>query len=97
MAVTDAAIGADQVWAGLEGLAGLTGRGVGIAIVDSGIARHPAIRDRIVATVDFTAARGRGRRRVRPRDARGGHHGAAPIRRLRGDRALPRAWRPART
>ena len=58
MAVTNEAIGADQVWAGLERLAGLTGRGVGIAIVDSGIARHPSIRDRIVASVDFTGARG---------------------------------------
>ncbi|MBE3132094.1 MAG: S8 family peptidase, partial [Acidobacteria bacterium] len=60
MAVTNEAIGADQVRAGLEGLAALTGRGVGIAIIDSGIARHPAIRNRIVATVDFTAPHGQG-------------------------------------
>ncbi len=54
MAVTDAAIGADQVQAGLAGLPGLTGRGVGIAFVDSGIwAEHRSLAGRVVASVDF--------------------------------------------
>jgi serine protease AprX len=60
MAVTNDAIGADLLWQGLGGRGPLTGRGVGIAVVDSGIARVPAIRDRIVATVDFTASGGNG-------------------------------------
>jgi serine protease AprX len=54
------ATGADQVWQGLEGLPGLTGRGVGVAVIDSGIANHPALRGRVVASVDFTGPRGRG-------------------------------------
>ncbi len=45
MAVTGEAIGADQVWRGLEGLKGYDGRGVGIALIDSGIASLPAIRE----------------------------------------------------
>jgi len=56
MAVTTAATGADLVWRGLEGLRGYTGRGIGVAVIDSGIANHPALRDRVVASVDFTGA-----------------------------------------
>src|SRR5450759_655779 len=58
MAVTDEAIGADQVWRGLEGLKGYDGRGIGIALIDSGIAGLPAILNRIVVSVDFTSSRG---------------------------------------
>ena len=54
MAVTDEAIGADQVWRGLEGLKGYDGNGIGVALIDSGVAHLPAIRNRIVASVDFT-------------------------------------------
>ncbi len=57
MAVTGESIGADQVWAGLEGLKAYSGTGVGIALIDSGVARLPAIASRIVASVDFTAKR----------------------------------------
>ena len=46
MAVTTVATGADQVWPGFEGLRGLTGRGVGVAVIDSGIDNHPAPRAR---------------------------------------------------
>ncbi len=60
MAVTGEAIGADQVWRGLEGLTGYDGRGIGIALIDSGVARLPAIRRRIVADVDFTTGGGAG-------------------------------------
>ena len=62
MAVTTEAIGADQVWSGaLAGLEGLTGRGIGVAVIDSGIANHPALRNRVVASVDFTGRNGLGR------------------------------------
>src|SRR5258708_18110272 len=54
-AVTAQATGADQVWSGLDQLRGITGRGIGVAVVDSGIANHPALRDRVVASMDFTS------------------------------------------
>ena len=60
MAVTTQATGADQVWRGLDHLRGVTGRGVGIAVIDSGIANHAAVRDRVVASVDFTTGQGSG-------------------------------------
>ena len=60
MATTNAAIGADQVWAGSEDLPSLTGRGVTVAVIDSGIdTRHPALRNRVLASVDFTGGDGR--------------------------------------
>lgn len=37
---------------------GVTGRGIGVAIVDSGIYAHPDLAGRIVASVDFTTAGG---------------------------------------
>ena len=40
MAVTTVATGADQVWGGFAGLPAYTGRGIGVAIIDSGIAAH---------------------------------------------------------
>ncbi|HEY8786837.1 MAG TPA: S8 family peptidase [Candidatus Limnocylindria bacterium] len=43
-------VGAPDVWRQL----GVTGRGVGVAILDSGIAPHPDLAGRIVASVDFT-------------------------------------------
>ena len=56
MAVTTEATGADQVWDGSElGLArGFTGRGIGVAVIDSGVAAHSALKGRIVASMDFT-------------------------------------------
>ncbi|WP_396453270.1 S8 family serine peptidase, partial [Actinomadura sp.] len=54
-------LGADQAWAGLLGVDGVTGRGVGVAVIDSGIlARHEALAGRVVASVDFVGIRGRG-------------------------------------
>jgi len=59
MATTNVAIGADQVWAGAEDLPSLTGRGVTVAVIDSGIdTRHPALRNRVLASVDFTGGNG---------------------------------------
>jgi subtilisin family serine protease len=46
MAVTAASTGADQVWAGFDGLAGVTGRGIGVAVIDSGITASPTARSR---------------------------------------------------
>ena len=43
-------VGAPEVWRQL----GVTGRGIGVAILDSGIAPHPDLAGRIVAAVDFT-------------------------------------------
>ncbi len=45
-------VNAPQVWSQL----GLTGQGVGVAIVDSGVYPHPDLADRIVASIDFTSA-----------------------------------------
>ena len=53
--VTAEAIGADQVWAGaFEGLPGFTGRGIGVAVIDTGVARHPYVASRVALSLDFT-------------------------------------------
>ena len=44
--------GAPSVWSTY----GVTGRGIGIAVVDSGVAAHPDLGSRLVAAIDFTAA-----------------------------------------
>ena len=55
MAMTTATTGADAAWAGtVAALGAVNGRGIGVAIIDSGIADHPALRNRVVASVDFT-------------------------------------------
>ena len=58
MSVTSMAIGADQVWVDgwAEGASGVTGDGIGVAVIDSGVADVPELRGRIVVSVDFTAA-----------------------------------------
>jgi len=59
MAVTDKATAADQTRAGSPGLLGLgavkgvTGQGIGVAIIDSGISPHPALVNRVVADVSL--------------------------------------------
>ena len=56
-AETTGAIGADQVWRGVLSSSGrYTGAGIGVAVVDSGIAQVPSLNGRVVATVDFTGA-----------------------------------------
>jgi serine protease AprX len=45
-------VAAPQVWSQL----GMTGQGVGVAIVDSGVYPHPDLAGRIVASIDFTTA-----------------------------------------
>ena len=44
-------VGAPQAWSQL----GVTGRGVGVAVVDSGVYPHPDLAGRIVAAIDFTS------------------------------------------
>jgi serine protease AprX len=57
--VTAESIGADQVWAGGERLPALSGAGIGIAVIDSGVdLRHAALRSRVVYSVDFTGGDG---------------------------------------
>jgi serine protease AprX len=60
MAITGEAIGADQVWAGLDGLKKFTGRGITVALIDSGVANVRAIRNQVLVSVDFTQAGGAG-------------------------------------
>ena len=51
--------GADQTWAGTRGglglgsVPGVTGVGVGVAVVDSGISPHRALLNKVVANVSF--------------------------------------------
>ncbi len=57
--VTAESIGADQVWAGSEGLPVRTGAGVAVAVIDSGIDfGHAALKKRVLATIDFTGGAG---------------------------------------
>ena len=61
MAVTNEATGATQVWGRGLGLGqGFTGRGIGVAVIDSGVAPHRALRGRVVASLDFTDPKGTG-------------------------------------
>ncbi len=58
MSVTDLSTAANQVRAGTSGLsgaalAGVTGQGVGVAIIDSGISPHAALKNKIVANVSL--------------------------------------------
>jgi serine protease AprX len=45
------AVEAPRAWSSL----GVTGRGVGVAVVDSGVYPHPDLAGRIVAAIDFTS------------------------------------------
>src|SRR5262245_7434154 len=55
----DEGIGADQVWAGVGDLPRLSGKGVTVALIDSGIdPRHNALKGRVLYTVDFTGGNG---------------------------------------
>ncbi|HJU42194.1 MAG TPA: S8 family peptidase, partial [Vicinamibacterales bacterium] len=61
MALTTAVTGAQAAWEGaIAALGPVTGSGIGVAIIDSGIANHPALANRVVANVDFTDPNGKG-------------------------------------
>jgi len=59
MSVSVKSTGADQTWAGTSGLlgigsiAGVTGQGIGVAVVDSGISPHNALANKVVANISF--------------------------------------------
>ncbi len=57
--VTSTSIGADQVWDGAGDIPALSGSGVSVAVIDSGIdTKHKALKDRVLVTVDFTGRNG---------------------------------------
>ena len=62
MSVTTETTGANQVWEDgwAPGMKGLTGRGVGVAVIDSGVDLLPELAGRVVASRDFTDERGPG-------------------------------------
>jgi serine protease AprX len=60
MSVSNASTGADQTRAGAPGLlfgigaiAGVTGQGIRVAVIDSGVTPHAALADKVVANVSF--------------------------------------------
>jgi serine protease AprX len=59
MSVSNKSAAADQVWTGKPGLlgigaiSGVTGTGIGVAVVDSGISPHSALSNKVVANVSF--------------------------------------------
>ena len=62
MALTTDVTGAEAAWSGaIESLGEVNGRGIGVAVIDSGIAKdHPALQNRVIASFDFTDRLGRG-------------------------------------
>jgi serine protease AprX len=62
MAITNKVTRADEVWQGTSGLLGLfstsgyKGGGINVAVVDSGIAPHSAIGDRVIARANFVSS-----------------------------------------
>ncbi|HEV2248991.1 MAG TPA: S8 family serine peptidase, partial [Candidatus Limnocylindria bacterium] len=50
------AVNAPQAWRSL----GVSGKGIGVAVIDSGVADHPDLAGRIVARVDFTGEQSNG-------------------------------------
>ena len=64
MALTNQVTGASAMWQGTSGLLGLlatsgfNGTGVGVAVVDSGIAPHTALDSRVVARVNLVSWEG---------------------------------------
>jgi serine protease AprX len=59
MAITNKVTGASAVWQGTSSLLGstpgYTGAGIGVAVIDSGIAPHNAISDRVIARVNLVS------------------------------------------
>ena len=61
MAVAIKSTGADLTWAGsggllgIGGIPGVTGQGIGVAVIDSGITIHTALKGKVVASVSMLA------------------------------------------
>ncbi len=90
MADVTAGIGADQVVDGtIAAIGKITGKGVGIALIDSGVSNHQALKGHIAASFDFTGPNGTGGddARVTARTWRGSSAARA---------ATSAAWRRAR-
>ncbi len=88
MAVTTVAIGADQVWEDgwAEGATGVTGEGVVVAVIDSGVANVPELSGRIVASMDFTvSSKRRGQRMRSTSDEAPTYSSEAAVRSLKRD------------
>ena len=97
MAVTTQTTGAEAAWSGSSpNSVATSGRGVGVAIIDSGIAAHPALAGRVVVNLDFTDEARTRRRRLRSRHAHRRHRRGAVQPEL-GVEARRAAWRRART
>ena len=60
MDVAARSVGADQAWEGVGPITGVSGAGIGVAIIDSGVSPHPELAGRVVASVDLRR-RGAGR------------------------------------
>jgi serine protease AprX len=61
MAVTTRFTGAEAAWSGaIQSLGKVNGSGIGVAVIDSGIANHPALQHRVIASFDFTDVNGHG-------------------------------------
>jgi serine protease AprX len=57
--VTTETIEANEVWAGTGPISKLTGNGVGVAVIDSGVDfNHAALKGRIAVSVDWTGGKG---------------------------------------
>lgn len=57
MSVTTQSTGASQLWADPNGrryFDGITGAGVGVAVLDSGVCAHPDLAKRLAVSLDFT-------------------------------------------
>ena len=65
MGITAEAIGANQVWEDgwAGGMAGVTGEGVVVAVIDSGVASVKALKKHVIASVDFTGAQKSGKKK----------------------------------
>ena len=63
MGVSNKATAADQTRAavrvgfrlGIGGISGVTGQGVTVAVIDSGISYHPALAQKVIANVSFVS------------------------------------------
>ena len=103
MVVSNVATLADKTRAGGGGLLGLgavpgvTGAGIVVAVVDSGIAPHPALAGKVVANVSLVTGDPRVTDVVRPRHARRGHHRGHGARRSASHDALQRRHRAGRS
>jgi len=60
MSISNKATAADQVRAGTPGgllgigaIAGVTGKGIGVAVIDSGISPHAALTNKVIANISF--------------------------------------------